>query len=91
VTKPSDKARRVIEGPNLALLADLMGGGLAAREPGLDRARERVGIRGRIEGEEADRQIDELARTCEGVDEDPWRKEGERCVMVLVEPLVVSQ
>ena len=55
---------------------------------------DRVDIRGRvvamIEGEEADRQIDELARKYEGTDEYPWRKAGERRVKVLVEPVAVA-
>jgi len=54
----------------------------------------KVDIRGRvvemIEGEEADRQIDQLAKKYLGKDEYPWRNPAETRVKVLVEPLVVA-
>ena len=54
----------------------------------------KVDIRGRvvemIEGEEADRQIDQLAKKYLGEDEYPWRNPAETRVKVLVEPLVVA-
>ena len=54
----------------------------------------KVDIRGRvveiIEGEEAERQIDALARKYIGQDTYPWRRPGEVRVKVLVEPLVVA-
>ncbi len=55
---------------------------------------DKVDIRGRvvemIEGEEADRQIDQLAKKYLGEDEYPWRDPAETRVKVLVEPLVVA-
>jgi len=55
---------------------------------------DKVDIRGRvveiIEGEEADRQIDLLAKKYLGKDEYPWRNPAETRVKVLVEPLVVA-
>jgi PPOX class probable F420-dependent enzyme len=55
---------------------------------------DRVTIRGRvtemIEGEEAERQIDDLARKYLGRNY-PWRKEGEARLKVVVEPLVVAR
>ena len=54
----------------------------------------KVDIRGRvvrfIEGEEADRQIDKLAKKYTGNDTYPWRSPGEIRVKVLVEPVVVA-
>ena len=54
----------------------------------------KVDIRGRvveiIEGEEAERQIDALAKKYIGQDTYPWRRPGEVRVKVLVEPLVVA-
>jgi PPOX class probable F420-dependent enzyme len=56
---------------------------------------DRVTIRGRvtdmIEGEEADRQIDELAHKYLGVDEYPWRRADESRLKVIVEPAVVAR
>ena len=55
---------------------------------------DKVDIRGRVveivEGEEADRQIDRLAKKYIGQDTYPWRRPGEMRVKVLVEPLVVA-
>jgi PPOX class probable F420-dependent enzyme len=55
---------------------------------------DKVDIRGRvvemIEGEEADRQIDQLAKKYLGEDEYPWRNPAETRVKVLVQPLVVA-
>jgi PPOX class probable F420-dependent enzyme len=55
---------------------------------------DKVDIRGRVveivEGEEADRQIDRLAKKYTGRDTYPWRRPGEVRVKVLVEPLVVA-
>ena len=55
---------------------------------------DRVDIRGRvvelIEGEEADRQIDQLAKKYLGKDEYPWRNPAEIRIKVLVEPVVVA-
>jgi PPOX class probable F420-dependent enzyme len=55
---------------------------------------DKVDIRGRvvemIEGEEADRQIDQLAKKYLGEDEYPWRSPAETRVKVLVLPLVVA-
>jgi PPOX class probable F420-dependent enzyme len=55
---------------------------------------DKVDIRGRvvemIEGEEADRQIDQLAKKYLGEDEYPWRDPAETRVKVLVQPLVVA-
>jgi PPOX class probable F420-dependent enzyme len=54
---------------------------------------DRVSIRGRVVemtvGEEADRQIDELARKYLGKDKYPWRRPAETRVKVVVEPLSV--
>ena len=51
---------------------------------------DKVCIRGRvveiIEGEEADRQIDELAKKYIGRDTYPWRRPGEIRVKMIVEP-----
>ncbi len=56
---------------------------------------DRVEIRGRvvelIEGEEAERQIDDLARKYLGRDQYPWRRPEEVRVKVLVEPLTVAE
>ena len=56
---------------------------------------DKVDIRGRIvkivEGEEAERQIDELAQKYIGKETYPWRRPGEVRVKVLVEPLVVAE
>jgi len=43
-----------------------------------------------IEGEEADRQIDELAKKYLGKDEYPWRNPEETRIKVLVEPVAVA-
>jgi PPOX class probable F420-dependent enzyme len=55
---------------------------------------DRVTIRGRvlemIDGEVADRQIDDLARKYLGTDY-PWRKPGENRLKVVVEPVVVAR
>jgi len=55
---------------------------------------DKVDIRGRvvemIEGEEADRQIDELAKKYLGKDEYPWRNPEETRIKVLVEPVAVA-
>ena len=55
---------------------------------------DKVDIRGRvvemIEGEEADRQIDLLAKKYLGKDEYPWRNPAETRIKVLVEPLAVA-
>ena len=55
---------------------------------------DKVDIRGRVveivEGEEADRQIDRLAKKYTGRDTYPWRRPGERRVKMLVEPLMVA-
>ena len=55
---------------------------------------DRVDIRGRVveivEGEEADEQIDRLARKYTEHESYPWRREGERRLKVVVEPLVVK-
>ena len=55
---------------------------------------DKVDIRGRvvemIEGEEADRQIDLLAKKYLGKDEYPWRNPAETRIKVLVEPVAVA-
>ena len=55
---------------------------------------EKVCIRGRVveivEGEEAERQIDALARKYLGQDTYPWRNPGDARVKVVVEPESVS-
>jgi PPOX class probable F420-dependent enzyme len=55
-----------------------------------DNPYDRIEIRGRvvrfIEGDEADRSIDRLAKKYVGTDRFEWRIPGERRVMVLVEP-----
>ncbi|AZK97743.1 MULTISPECIES: PPOX class F420-dependent oxidoreductase [Streptomyces] len=55
---------------------------------------DRIRISGRVvrfvEGPEADRNIDELARSYLGTDRFEWRIPGEQRVIVLVEPLRVS-
>jgi PPOX class probable F420-dependent enzyme len=55
---------------------------------------DRVTIRGRvlemIDGEVAERQIDDLARKYLGTDY-PWRKPGEDRLKVVVEPVVVAR
>jgi PPOX class probable F420-dependent enzyme len=55
---------------------------------------DRVTIRGRvlemIDGEVAERQIDDLARKYLGTDY-PWRKPGENRLKVVVEPVVVAR
>ena len=55
----------------------------------------KVAIRGRVvemvEGDVADRQIDELAKKYLGADEYPWRKPEERRIKVVVEPVSVSE
>lgn len=56
---------------------------------------DKIDIRGRvaelIEGDEAERQIDELAKKYVGEDTYPWRRPGEARVKVVVEPLVVAE
>lgn len=56
---------------------------------------DKVDIRGRVvrivEGEEAERQIDELAQKYIGKETYPWRRPGEVRVKVVVEPLVVAE
>ncbi len=55
---------------------------------------DKVDIRGRvvelIEGDEAERQIDELAKKYIGEDTYPWRRPGEVRVKVVVEPVAVA-
>jgi PPOX class probable F420-dependent enzyme len=55
---------------------------------------DKVSIRGRVvgivEGEEADRQIDDLAKKYLGRDSYPWRRPDERRIKVLVEPESVA-
>jgi hypothetical protein len=55
---------------------------------------DKVDIRGRvveiIQGEEAEDQIDSLAKKYIGQDTYPWRRPDEVRVKVLVEPLVVA-
>ena len=125
----SDKARGLLEGPNLAFVADVMEDGSPHVSPvwialengyvtfntAVGRVKERnmrrdprvaisiadkdsfydkVDIRGRvvelIEGEEADRQIDTLAKKYLGKDEYPWRNPAETRIKVLVEPVAVA-
>jgi PPOX class probable F420-dependent enzyme len=56
---------------------------------------DKVDIGGRvvefIEGEEADRSIDALAKKYLGVDDYPYRKPGEERLILLIEPLWVSE
>lgn len=56
---------------------------------------DKVDIRGRVveivEGDVAERQIDELAKKYIGQDEYPWRAPGETRIKVVVEPLVVAE
>jgi PPOX class probable F420-dependent enzyme len=56
---------------------------------------EKVDIRGRVvdfvEGEEADREIDKLAKKYIGEDTYPWRAPGEQRVTVRIEPERVSE
>jgi PPOX class probable F420-dependent enzyme len=125
----SDKARDLLDRPNLAFLADVMEDGSPHVSPvwialenghitfntAVGRVKERnmrrdprvaisiadkddfyakVDIRGRvvemIEGEAADRQIDELAKKYLGKDEYPWRNPAETRIKVLVEPVAVA-
>jgi PPOX class probable F420-dependent enzyme len=55
---------------------------------------EKVDIRGRVvelvEGDEAERQIDELAKKYIGQDTYPWRRPGEVRVKVVVKPVAVA-
>lgn len=55
---------------------------------------EKVDIRGRvvelIEGDAAERQIDELAKKYIGQDTYPWRRPGEVRVKVVVKPVAVA-
>jgi PPOX class probable F420-dependent enzyme len=129
VAELNDKARRLLEGPNLAFLAEVMDDGSPHTSPvwielengyvsfntAVGRLKERnmrrdprvavsiadrddpydkVDIRGRVvemvEGEEADRQIDRLAKKYTGRDTYPWRRPGEKRVKVLVEPVAVA-
>jgi PPOX class probable F420-dependent enzyme len=56
---------------------------------------DKVDIRGRVveivEGEVAERQIDELAKKYIGRDTYPWRVPGEVRVKVVVEPVVIAE
>ena len=56
---------------------------------------DKVDIRGRvvemIEGEDADRQIDRLAKKYLGKDEYPWRNPAETRIKIVVEPVSVSK
>ena len=56
---------------------------------------DKVCVRGRVieivEGEEADRQIDELAKKYTGNDRYPWRRPGEIRIKVIVEPYSVAE
>ena len=129
MAKLNDKARSLIDGPNLAFLAEMMEdrsphvspvwieleNGYVTFNTAVGRLKERnmrrdprvaisiadkddpydkVDIRGRVveivEGEEADRQIDRLAKKYLGQDTYPWRRPSEVRVKVLVEPLVVA-
>ncbi len=58
--------------------------------PARDNPWDKVDIRGRvvdfIEGEEADRHIDDLSEKYTGKRPYPWRRPGERRVIVVVEP-----
>jgi PPOX class probable F420-dependent enzyme len=60
-----------------------------------DNQYDKVDIGGRvvefIEGEEADRSIDALAKKYLGVDDYPYRKPGEERLILLIEPLWVSE
>lgn len=55
---------------------------------------DKVDIRGRVvelvEGDEAERQIDELAKKYIGQDTYPWRRPGEVRVKVVVKPVAVA-
>lgn len=64
---------------------------VANRDDIYDRLTIRGRVTGMIEGEEADRQIDELAHKYLGVDEYPWRKPDEARLKVIVEPVVVAR
>ena len=125
----NDKARSLIDGPNLAFLSEVMKDGSPHVSPvwielengyltfntAIGRLKERnmrrdprvalsiadkddpydkVDIRGRvveiIQGEEAEDQIDSLAKKYIGQDTYPWRRPDEVRVKVLVEPLVVA-
>ena len=56
---------------------------------------EKVDIRGRVvdvvEGEEAERSIDQLALKYMGQETYPWRRPGEQRVLVRIEPQSVSE
>jgi PPOX class probable F420-dependent enzyme len=60
-----------------------------------DNQYDKVDIGGRvvelIEGEEADRSIDSLAKKYLGVDDYPYRKPGEQRIILVIEPLWVSE
>ena len=60
-----------------------------------DNQYDKVDISGRvvafIEGEEADQSIDSLAKKYLGVDEYPYRKPGEQRLILVIEPLSVSE
>jgi PPOX class probable F420-dependent enzyme len=125
----SDSARRLIEGPNLAFLAEVMEDGSPHASPvwidhenghvtfntAIGRLKERnirrdprvaisiadkddpykkVDIRGRVveivEGEEAERQIDALAKKYIGQDTYPWRRPEEKRVKILIEPIAIA-
>jgi len=129
VAELNDKARSLIEGPNLAFLAEVMEDGSPHVSPvwieledghltfntAVGRLKERnmrrdprvalsiadkddpydkVDIRGRVveivQGEEAEDQIDALAKKYIGQDTYPWRRPDEVRLKVLVEPLVVA-
>ena len=55
----------------------------------------KVSIRGRVvemlEGDVADRQIDELAKKYLGADEYPWRDPEESRIKIVVEPVSVAE
>ncbi len=55
----------------------------------------KVSIRGRVvemlEGDVADRQIDELAKKYLGADEYPWRNPEESRIKIVVEPVSVAE
>jgi PPOX class probable F420-dependent enzyme len=60
-----------------------------------DKQYEKVDIRGRVvdfvEGEEADRHIDKMAKKYIGQDKYPWKAPGEQRVIVKIEPERVSE
>ena len=60
-----------------------------------DKQYEKVDIRGRVvdfvEGEEADRHIDKMAKKYIGEDKYPWKAPGEQRVIVKIQPERVSE